>query len=316
MLMLQVWHLGAIGAHAPPNYADAMNKIVAIILASLFGVVAIGVVVTIVAEALMPIYDDSSVKRRLPQQALTPEEVTVTVTPHRDGTIHVAERLIFDASATEDRPLFWNIGGESIGWNGGVGEGGQYAVMPTVKDVTATEMSTGEGSTQADPAEAADLTVARDDSDVDDPFYDDVRFTITNEKSLGQSSGEVTNWGPERHVVDFSYVLDDVYLNVEGRELFVLPLRFLDGTDETPSLRTISLETGGPLLCLPTNRAFEPDPDCTGLTQGDVGAADPVVEDGTLAWRQFNPVTSIDAVGFDAPKGMSVDPIDVYENKR
>lgn len=147
MLMLQVWHLHAIGAHAPPIYADAMHKIAAIILASLIGVAAIGVIVMIVAEALMPIYDDSSVKRRLPQQALTPEEMTVTVTPHRDGTIHVAERLIFDASATEDRPLFWSIGGESIGWNGGVGEGGQYAVMPTVKDVTAIELSTDEGST-------------------------------------------------------------------------------------------------------------------------------------------------------------------------
>lgn len=313
MLMLQVWHLHAIGAHAPPIYADAMHKIAAIILASLIGVAAIGVIVMIVAEALMPIYDDSSVKRRLPQQALTPEEMTVTVTPHRDGTIHVAERLIFDASATEDRPLFWSIGGESIGWNGGVGEGGQYAVMPTVKDVTAIELSTDEGSTQTDPAEAADLTVARDDSDVDDPFYDDVRYTITNEKSRGQSSGEVTDWGPGRHVVDFAYVLDDVYLKVEGRDLFVLPLSFLEGTGEAPSLRTISLETGGPLLCLPTNRAFEPDPDCTGLTQG---GADPVVEGGTLAWRQLNPVTSIGAVGFDAPKGMSVDPIDVYENKR
>lgn len=290
----------------PPSYGEKMPKPIKIVIASALGVAAILVVIVIVTSVITRIPDMPPDRARLPQQALTPEEITVTVTPQADGTLHVGERLIFDAPEGAERPIRWSLGGESIGWPAGDGDVPLYAVMPKASEVSARELDTAEDSTKNDPAEVAELNVTRDDSDVDDLFYDDVGYEFANPNPPGEN----VMWTQGRHVVDVSYVLDDVYLNVEGHELFVLPLRFPSGSNEAPSIRTVSLEAGGPIRCLPDNMEFAPDAECTGMDKHRFA------EDGTrLTWQQ-DMTSSIGAIGFAAPDFMQAEPSPVYEHQR
>lgn len=277
------------------TYGEKMPKPIKFLIASGVGFATILIVVVIVSSAITRVPDMPPDKRRLPQQALTPEEITLSVAPQTDGTLHVSERLIFDATKNEDRPIRWYIGGESIGWQR---DGPEYFVVPKVLEVAAQELSTGQGSTKDDPAVAGDLTVSRDDSEVDDPFHDSVSYEFTNPNPPDEDS----QWRPGRHVVDISYVLDNVYLDVEGQEFFALPMSFPDGTDEAASIRTVSLSSGGPIRCIPSNRSFRLDNDCSGWSQRRLD------KDGTrLTWRR-DLSDSLDAIGFDAPMNMQAEP--------
>lgn len=270
-------------------------KVVIASVASIAGVAMIVLVVIVVSSAITDITDMPPDKRRLPQQALTPEEITLSVAPQTDGSLHISERLIFDATANEDRPIKWYISGETIGSER---DGPRYFVVPTVSDVTAVQLSTAEESTKDDPAEVGDLTVTRDDSEVEDPFFDSVIYEFTNSNPPNEDS----QWTPGRHIIDISYVLDDVYLEVEGREFFALPLSFPNGSHEATSIRTISLASGGKIRCLPNNRSFTPDDDCSGLRERSLG------QDGTRLTRRRAVTDNIDAIGFDAPDNMQAEP--------
>lgn len=288
------------------SYGEKMPKPIKIIIAGAIGFAAILAVVVIVSSMITRIPDVLPDRVRLPQQALTPEEITVTAAPQADGTLHVSERLIFDAPDGADRPILWHLGGESIGWPAGDGDVPRYAVMPRASEVSARELDTTEKSTKNDPVEIAQLSVTRDDSDVDDLFYDDVGYEFANP----HPPGENVMWTKGRHVVDVSYILDDVYLNVEGHELFVLPLQFPSGSNEAPSIRTLSLEAGGPIRCLPDNMEFEPDADCSGLDKHRFA------EGGTRLTWQEDMTSSIGAIGFAAPDTLQTEPIPVYEHRR
>lgn len=283
-----------------------MPKTIKIIIASALGFAAILVVVVIVSSMITRIPEMPPDRARLPQQALTPEEITVTANPQADGTLQVSQRLIFDAPDGANRPILWGLGGESIGWPAGAGDVPLYAVMPKASEVSARELDTAEDSTKNDPAEVAELSVTRDDSDVDDLFFDDVGYEFANPNPPGEN----VMWTKGRHVVDVSYVLDDVYLSVEGYELFVLPLRFPSGSNEAPSLRTVSVESGGPIRCLPDNTEFDPDAGCTGLGKHRIA------EDGTRLTWQEDMTSSIAAIGFAAPDTMATEPSPVYEHRR
>lgn len=289
---------------APATYGVYMQRPPKIIVLSAAGVMALLMVAVIVSAVIGQIPDPPAQKVGLPEQALTPEEMTLTVTPHTDGTLHVAERLIFDVPEGKGRPLFWSIGSESIGWERGVGDGQQYFVLPQVTDVSAKDLSTAEDSTKDDPAEVGDLIVARDDSDVEDPDYDDVGYEFTNPNPPNENS----QWAKGRHVVDFAYVLDDVYLTVGGHELFVLPLRFPHGSSEAESIRTISLESDGPIRCLSDNRRFDLGQECSATHLGDDGQ--------TMTWREDDKTGSLAAIGFEPPEDMRTEPIDAHEQGR
>lgn len=280
-----------------------MRRPTKIILLSAAGAMALLMVAVIVSVVSAQFPDPPAQKDRLPEQALTPEEITVTVTPHTDGTLHVAERLIFDVQEGKGRPIFWSIGSESIGWERGVGDGQRYSVLPQVTDVSAQELSTAEDSTKENPAEVGDLIVARDDSDVEDPDYDDVSYEFTNPNPPNETS----QWTQGRHVVDLSYVLDDVYLNVGGHELFVLPLRFPHGSSEAESIRTISLDSGGPITCLSDSQRFDPGQGCSTTHLGDDGQ--------TMTWREGHKMGSLAAIGFEPPENMTTAAIDVHEQE-
>lgn len=288
-----------------PPYCENMSKPTGIIVASAIGFLAIFIIVVIVFPVFTHLPDASPDRDRLPKEALTPEEITVTVAPQTDGTLHVSQRLIFDASGNEDRSIRWYLAGEPIGRPTNDSDVQSYAVMPRASEVSARELSTGEESTKNDPTEVADLTVTRDGSDVED-LYDNVVYEFANPNP----PGEKVMWTPGRHVVDIDYVLDDVYLNVEGRELFVLPLRFPAGTSEAVSIRTVSLESGGPIWCLPDNVDFAPDTECRGLEKQQLSADGP-----SFTWEE-DETGSIGAIGFEAPDNMATDPIPVYEHRR
>ncbi|AZT94176.1 hypothetical protein [Brevibacterium aurantiacum] len=283
-----------------------MSKPISIIVAGAIGFAAIVIILVIVFQGSARIPDMPPDRSRYPEQALTPEEITVNVTPRSDGSLQVSQRLIFDVTDEMKKPLSWYIGGEQIGWNTGVGDGPRYYVLPQVGEVSAQELSTAEGSTKENPAEVGDLTVTRENRSIDDPFSDSAVYDFTREKQAGEDS----QWTPGRHVVDITYVLDDVYLNVDGHELFVLPLRFPSGSNEAPSMRTVSLEAGGPIQCLPDHTEFDPDAECTGLDKHRF------TDDGTrLTWSEETS-PSIEAIGFAAPENMQAEPIDAPERER
>ncbi|WP_231441939.1 hypothetical protein [Brevibacterium zhoupengii] len=281
-----------------------MSKPTSIIVAGAIGFAAIVIILVIVFPVFTRSPEMPPDRSRYPEQALTPEEITVNVAPRNDGSLHVSQRLIFDVTDEMKSPLSWYVGGERIGY--GVGAGPRYYVLPQVGEVSAQELSTAEDSTKENPAEVGDLTVTRENPAIDGSFSDSAVYDFTRPKQAGEDS----QWTPGRHVVDFTYVLDDVYLNVDGHELFVLPLRFPSGSNEAPSMRTVSLEAGGPIQCLPDNMDFDPDPECTGLDKHRF------TDDGTrLTWSE-EISSSIGAIGFAAPENMQAEPIDAPERER
>lgn len=290
-----------------PPYCENMTKPNKIIIAGAIGFLALLVVVVFVAAMTTThIPDMPPDGTRFPKEALTPEEITVAVSPRTDGTLHVSQRLIVDASGNEDVPIHWHLGGESIGRPTTDSEVQSYAVMPRASEVSARELSTGEESTKDDPTEVADLKITRDDSDVEDLYYD----TVDYEFAKPNPEGETAMWTPGRHVIDVSYVLEDVYLTIEGHELFVLPLHFPTGTSEAVSIRTVSLESGGPIRCLPNNVDFAPETECKGLDKQQRTA-----DGASFTWEE-DETGSINAIGFEAPDNMATEPIPVYEHRR
>lgn len=297
----QNWHLIVTGSATQTSYGGKMSKPSTIIIASALGFAAV-LMITVIVVAMIPGNPGPSPDRiRLPRQALTPEEISVTAAPQPDGTLQVSQRLIFDAPDGEDRPIRWHLGREPIGRSTSGGTTSDYNVLPRVSAISARELSTAEGSTKDDPAEVAELNVRRDDVDVSDLFADDVSYEFANPNPPGEN----IMWDEGRHVIDVSYILDDVYLDVEGHELFVLPLRFPAGSSEARSIRTVSLKAGGPILCLPDNVSFDPNAECSALDEHRFG-----LDRSSLTW--LDEVTgSINAIGFAAPDGMHSEPIRV-----
>lgn len=254
--MWQNWHSISTCPGPLGTYGEKMSKPVTIVVTGAVGFAVILIVVVIVSTVITRIPDTPPDKHRLAHQALTPEEITLSLAPQTDGTLHVSECLVFDASESEDGPISWFIGGEQIGWE-------RYG-----------------------PAE------------VDDPFHDSSRYEFTHPNPPSEDS----QWRPGRHIIGISYVLDDVYLDIAGQEFFVLPLSCPDWTHEATSVRTISLTSGGPIRCLPNNRDFTPDDECSSLSERRLD------KDGTrLTWR-WALSGSLDAVGFDASENMQVEP--------
>ncbi|MCD1285795.1 MULTISPECIES: hypothetical protein [unclassified Brevibacterium] len=271
-----------------------------ILLGTIAAALVIAVVVAImVRDAVEP---PSGTSERLSEEALTPEEITAEVTPHPDGTLQVRQRLIFEAPPTGVADLSWWVGEDQLGWRDEP-DRPRYVLKPRIVDIAAVELSTAADSTQENPAVKVELTVDLDDSKAHDRFPS-TRYIFTRPDVDG---GSATVWEAGRHVIDFSYTLDEVYLDIGGQALFVLPLGFPGESSQSRGVRSVTLTDGGEIRCLPSNGTFEPDADCAGLDDRRSG------QDGReLTWRQENGVR-IKAIGFAPPEGMQTAPIPAQE---
>ncbi|MGO2859893.1 MAG: hypothetical protein ACTIC1_01965 [Brevibacterium sp.] len=270
----------------------------------LLGTIAAALVVAVVVAIMVrdAVEPPSGTSERLSEEALTPEEITAEVTPRPDGTLQVRQRLIFEAPPTGVAELSWWVGEDQLGWRDEP-DRPRYVLKPRIVDIAAVELSTAADSTQENPAEVAELTVDLDDSKAHDRFPS-TRYIFTRPDADGRSAAV---WEAGRHVIDFSYTLDEVYLDIGGQALFVLPLGFPGQSSQSRGVRTITLTDGGEIRCLPSNGTFEPDADCADFDDRRSR------QDGReLTWRQENGVR-IKAIGFAPPEGMQTAPIPARE---
>lgn len=210
---------------------------------------------------------------------LTPEESTVVATPRPDGTVHVEQRLVFDAGPGMDYPVTWYIGGTQIGWQSSAREA-QYGVIPTISAVTARKVIAAGGTT--------DLAVSVDDSDIDDPFFDGHRYRLA-------APGP---WDAGRHAVMISYTLGDVWVQADGVRILVLPLSFGSGPANRQPADLIRLQVQGAstLQCPATNVNFADRRPC------GTGAR--------LAYHDSE-LDQVEAVLVPDPAGVTAEPIPV-----
>ena len=193
------------------------------------GAVVLGLVITVavVAGVVLPRLrpDPAPPPPGYAPGELTPEESTVVAEPRADGTVRVSQTLTFDAGPGTEQPLTWYLAGTRIGAN--AAETVDYAVLPRAGSVTAREVPPG-----GDPVP---LEVTVEESEYADPFDDGRRYALVPPRP----------WAPGRHRVEFDFVLSDVWVEVEGVRMLVLPLRFASGPDRGQPADQVRLTVRG-----------------------------------------------------------------------
>ena len=159
--------------------------------ASVLVIVAL-VVVLLVRREAEPIGTTPSGPSFAPGE-LTPEETVVVATPRPDGSLAVAQTLVFDAGPGLDRPVSMDVGGTRLGWKSSP-RTVQYGVLPVVADLQAREVG------------GSNLTVRITERPNPNPLSAGRRYELV----------PAAPWSPGRHAVTVSYVLDDVWVQVEG----------------------------------------------------------------------------------------------------
>lgn len=221
-----------------------MRRVVVLVI---IGAVVLGLVITVavlVGVILPRLRGDPEPPPSYPPGELTPEESTVVVEPQPDGTVRVIQRLIFDAGPGTNQPVTWYLGGIRIG--SAADETADYAVLPRVSTVTAGEVTPGE--------DRRPLRVTVEDSEYADPFRDGRRY------ELAAPGG----WSPGRHAVEFDAVLSDVWVEVAGVRVLVLPLRFASGPHTGQPADQVRLTVKGAtrLDCPDSDQVFADRPEC------------------------------------------------------
>ena len=190
------------------------------------GAVVLGLVITVavLAGVVLPrLRRDPDPPPGYAPGELTPEESTVVARPQEDGTVRVVQLLTFDAGSGTDAPLTFFLGGVRLGYSDTV----EYAVLPQVRDVEADDETPG-GSERP-------LRVEVEESANADPFDDGRRYRLF-------APG---GWSAGRHRVGFEFVLTDVWVEVEGERVLVLPLRFVSGPDTGQPADVVRLNVRG-----------------------------------------------------------------------
>ncbi|WP_210602758.1 hypothetical protein [Brevibacterium oceani] len=268
-----------------------------------FAVSAVAVIVVGVLGMVVRCVAPQPEAQDLPDHALTPEETITEVAPHKEGTVAVRQRLVFEAPPE---------GGDSVGlWvgSGGLGRnpvnGSRLAMMPVVEELTAVELSTDAGSTRRQPQEAGELDVEVETTREKDFDYPRAHFSLRPKDSEGRAA----RWEEGRHVVGVDYVLDKVFLTVSGREAIVLPLSVIGAPRATEATHTMIVDTDGPLHC-PANNVDFALTDCA----DDFAQIDNAGTDGTsrMTWREDNDFDH-DVVVIDPPENMNARPIHPIE---
>lgn len=214
---------------------------------------------------------------------LTPEESTVVVAPQPDGTVRVDQLLTFDAGPGIKQPLTWYLGGTRIGST--ADEAVEYAVLPQASSVTAREVTPEE--------DAVPLEVTVEESEYADPFRDGRRYALA-------APGR---WSPGRHRVKFSVVLADVWTEVAGVRVLVLPLRFANGPDTGQPADQVRLTVNGALRldCPDSDEAFDDRRECG---------------DGELLNYRPSEIKTLEAVTVPDPGFITAAPVPATERAR
>ena len=121
-------------------------------------VVVIGVIVTVLVLRSAP---PEPATKSLSEHALTPQETITEVAPHRDGTVQIRQRLIFETPPEDGKPVGLWISTAGLGKNPQTGN--RLAMMPQPSSLSAVELSTAGDSTRTSPKTLGELDIAVDE---------------------------------------------------------------------------------------------------------------------------------------------------------
>lgn len=231
--------------------------------------------------------------RPLPDHALTPTESTSDVRANPDGTLSVSQRLVFETPVGSERPIVVHLGRANLGW-ADAKRNGHYIVLPGITDIRAEVLPA-----HSDDPEAAELVVIRQEEIDGGGSLPSIRETIGPADPNGR-------WSPGRHAVLIEYVLTDVFVEIDGRPLLIIPADIVGAPEyATTTWNRIHLEEDSArILCLPENVDFAPQ-DCSGTDIERSEDADP--DPARRAWKE-RPGSSVKALGFDPPASITATP--------
>lgn len=213
---------------------------------------------------------------------VTPQEVTVTATPQPDGTLVVEQSLVFEATEETADVVVLRSGGVQLGWIND-DRPGRYWVNPTVAEVQAADVTSGE------PTEL-DLVV--DDRDLDNPRMDGTYYKLA----------EGHTWEPGRHVIEIEFTLADVWVDIDGTRAMVLPLNFFVSHNREDLDTTKVQFTDDALVCPRTNVTWSAEDAC-----GKGGSYSAFLEE---PGRNLEGIVAVD------PVGVTAEPAPALESKR
>ncbi|UVI34986.1 hypothetical protein [Brevibacterium spongiae] len=158
-----------------------------------FAVVVIGVIVTaLVLRYALP----EPVTDRLSEHALTPEETFTEVAPHRDGSVQMRQRLIFESPSDDGGPVGLWISDAALGRN--VQSGNRLAMMPKISSLSAVELSTADDSTRSSPKTLGELDITVDEKKTEGFDHPAAHFMF----SPKDSQDATVEWSKGRHVIE------------------------------------------------------------------------------------------------------------------
>ena len=247
------------------------------------------------------------VPQNLSEHALTPEETITEVAPQKDGTVQIRQRLSFEAPADSGAPVMLWTGSLSLGRHP-VRDRTSFEMMPQLSDLRAVELSTGKASTRQSPVEVGELAAVTETEAVKGFAYDKVRFEFRPQ----DETGKTVRWSEGRHVAEFTYTLDQVFVSAGGEEFFALPLRSLELGIRSEARSTMRIEGAAAVYCPPSRSDFALVDSCEDLVSVDASKPEPAL---TVSWED-EPVSDSEVIVFDPPPGMTERPVRAYESRR
>lgn len=261
------------------------------------------------------------VSQNLSEHALTPEETLTEVAPQKDGTVEIRQRLSFEVPADSQAPVVLWTSSHSLGRHP-VRDRTSFAMMPQLSDLRAVELSTKKASTRQTPIEVGELAAVTEAEHVQGFAYDRVRFDFRPQ----DDAGKTVQWSEGRHVAEFTYTLDQVFLSAWGEEFFALPLRGLGLGIHSEARATMRIEGTTGVYCPSSRSDFALVEDCEDLFTVDESksesASEPVSKPEsksdpalTVSWKD-DPVSDNEVIAFDPPPGMTERPAPADESRR
>ncbi|WP_098731450.1 hypothetical protein [Brevibacterium epidermidis] len=268
-------------------------------------VVVIGVIVTALVLRSAP---PEPAAGSLSEHALTPQETITEVAPHRDGTVQIRQRLIFETPPEDAKPVGLWISTAGLGKNPQTGN--RIAMMPKPSSLSAVELSTADDSTRTSPKTLGELDIAVDEEREQGFDHPEVHFII-NPKD---SDGKAAEWSEDRHVIELEYVLDEVFITAAGEEFFAVPVPVIGNGQHTQSTHTLDIDTDGPVFCPADNVDFDLGDGCDAAAFARVDDGDGSETSAHVVWRETL-TDSHEVIVFNPPAGMTEAPTPAYERQ-
>jgi len=210
---------------------------------------------------------------------VTPQEIDVTAAARSDGTVRVEQRLTFEATAKTDDRVVLTTSHRRFGWVSDE-RPGQYWFTPTIEDASAVDETSGS------PVE---LEITRKDWDLDTEAF---------------IVADGHDWGSGRHALRLTYTLSDVWFDIQGDRVLVIPLDFF-ASDRSGRLdSTIVRVPGQKLSCPANNLTWDPEATCA--------------EETTDRWSAYRDQqdSALDVLAVVDPEGVTADPAPAPIRKR